>query len=272
MSRRPSLSGAEKLVTIALLSIVIFLASFAASFLALGAAKVMADPAAAVKPALADAQADAHGGGHGDPSKHFRFLGSPFSHYGKDAMGGPMGDGKMVDPKTGEVHAGEEAMSPPFIFMVLNFVVFLWLLAWKGGPAIRKLASDRHDEIKAALDEAAKLRDKAAAKLEELETKVKDADADIAKMVEGMRADAAADKQRILETAEQQAAQLKRDAELRIAAEIETVRAQLTREVTAAAAAATEQLLRERMTPADQTQAVTAFVAGLKKPARPEAR
>ncbi|MBS1124946.1 MAG: H+transporting two-sector ATPase subunit [Deltaproteobacteria bacterium] len=201
--------------------------------------------------------------GHHDPSKHFNFLGSPGEHYGKDEFGGKFGDGKMEDLHTGEVVAEEEPMSPPFIYMVLNFAVLFGLLAWKAKPAAQQLAADRHDQIKVALDEAAKLRKQAADKLSEYEARLKDADVEITKLVEGMRTDAEADKKRILEAADRQAAQMKRDAEQRIAAEIELARATLTREVTAAAATATERLLRDKMNPADQQKVVGTFIAGV---------
>lgn len=218
------------------------------------------------------AHADGHHG-HGDPSKHFRFFGNPFSHNGKDVAGGPLGDGTNYDPKSGATVPGEEEpMSAPFIFMVLNFAVLLALLAKYGAPAARKLAADRHDQIKTALDEAAKLRKQAADKLAEYETKLADADREITKLVEGMRADAEADKVRILETAERQAAQLKRDAEQRIAAEIETARAMLTREVTAAATAATERILREKMTAGDQQKLVAGFISDMQHATGKEAR
>jgi F-type H+-transporting ATPase subunit b len=211
--------------------------------------------------------------GHGDPSKHFKFFGGPTSHNGKDVAGGPFGDGKNKNPATGESVPGEEEpMSAPFIFMILNFVILLALLAKFGGPPARKMAAERHDQIKAALDEAAKLRKQAADKLAEYEGKLKAADAEIAKLVEGMRADAEADKKRILETAERQAAQMKREAEQHIAAEIELARAALTREVTAAATAAATQILRDKVTAGDQQQLVGAFIGELQGGARKEAR
>jgi F-type H+-transporting ATPase subunit b len=217
-----------------------------------------------------------HGGGHGaahDPTQHFNFIGQTpgdlFDYIGKDEYGGKMGDGKMEDHKTGQVTREEQPASPPFIFMVLNFALLLLLLAWKGRPAVRKVAAERHDMIKTALDEAAALRKQAAAKLAEYEARLKEADAQIKELVEGMRADAKSEEQRILAAAEAQAAMMKRDAELRIAAEIELARAQLTREVTAAAVAATEDLLRARMTPADQQQLVTGFIAGIPQPGQP---
>jgi F-type H+-transporting ATPase subunit b len=219
----------------------------------------------AEKPPAAD-HAQAHGS-HYSPHSHFRFFGSPFGHGDKDALGGKLGDGEMIDPATGQPvldsHGNkvEEPMSAPFIFMVINFALLFWLIAKYGGAAGKKLAVERHDQIKTALDEAAKLRTQAKDKLAEYETKLKAADSEITKLVEGMRADAEADKQRILENAERQAAQLKRDAEQRIAAEIESARATLMREVSSAATSAAEKLLREKMTAADQNKVIATFIA-----------
>jgi F-type H+-transporting ATPase subunit b len=214
-------------------------------------------------------EAEANGEEEPDPTHHFNYLGIEpghlFDYLGKDEFGGPMGDRKEVDTKTGQTLHEEEPASPPFIFMLLNFAVLLGLLAWKGKPVAQQAAAERHDLIKSALDEAAKLRKQAADKLAEYETRLKDADTEIKKMVEGMRADAEADKQRMLAAAEAQAVIMKRDAEARIAAEIELARAQLTREVTAAATAATEKLLREKMTAGDQQNLVSSFIADVSR-------
>jgi F-type H+-transporting ATPase subunit b len=202
-----------------------------------------------------------------DHTKHFNWFGMSFR--GKDQYGGKYGDGRMYD------HAGNlvvvdkgppveaEPMSAPFVFMVLNFVLLLGLLWWKGRPIASSVAVERHDLIKNALDDAAKLRQQAADKLAEYETKLKDADAEIKAMVEGMRKDAESDKARILANAERQAAQMKKDAEDRIAAEIELARASLTREVTAASALATEKLLRDKMQAGDQAKLVSSFISDL---------
>ena len=191
-----------------------------------------------------------------DPSKHFNYTNVHYS--GKDEYGGPFGDGKEEAPE-GTLHE-EEAMSPPFIFMVLNFVILMGLL-WKYLlPAGQKMAAERHDLIDSALKEAAKLRDQAKAKLAEYEARVKNLDAEIAKLVEGIRADAEGDKARILEQAQQQAATMKREAEQRIQAEIELARTALTKEVTLAASAAAEKLLKEKVTADDQRGLVATFI------------
>jgi F-type H+-transporting ATPase subunit b len=210
---------------------------------------------------------------HEDPSRHFNFFGFEpghlFDYLGKDEWGGPFGDGKNEDPVTHEVAHEEEKAGPPFVFMLLNFAILLFILAKAGKPTVEKLAADRHDEIKTALDEAAKLRKQAADKLAEYEGKLKDADAQIKQLVDGMKADAKNEEQRILAAAEAAAAQMKREAETRIAAEIEAARAQLTREVTAAAVAATERILREKTTPTDQQALVNAFITDVAAAASP---
>jgi F-type H+-transporting ATPase subunit b len=228
------------------------------------------EPAKAATSAAGDTaqQAGEHGEEEIDPSKHFNYIGIEPGHLldyrGKDALGGPLGDGKMTDPATGQVVPEEEPASPPFVFMLINFAILLGILAKWGAPLARKTARERHDLIKTALDEAARLRQQAADKLADYEARLKAADTEIKELVEGMRADAKKEADRIRAAAEAQAAQMARDAEQRIAAEIELARAQLTREVTAAAAAATEKLLRDKLTAGDQQKLVAGFITDIR--------
>ncbi len=206
---------------------------------------------------------DAHERGHEerepepDPSRHFNYFN--FSYSGKDEYGGKYGDGIETSPDRGVLHE-EEPMSPPFIFMLFNFAVLVWILMKYLWPAGQRMSQSRHDQIKNALDEAAKLRDEAKAKLAEYEARVKDLDSEIAKLVADIRADAEADKARILEQAAAQSAQMKKDAEQRIAAEIQNARHMLTAEVTAAAAVATEKLLKAQVNADDQRGLVNTFI------------
>lgn len=200
----------------------------------------------------------AHGGHHEDPSKTFNF--THLFYGGKDRYGGKMGDGVE-----GPNNEPEQAMSAPFVLMLVNFGILLIILAKLGGPAARKMAESRSDQIKHALEEASSLRDKAKAKLAEYEERLAAADAEITKLVDGMRADADAEKTRILAAAEATAAAMKRDAELRIAAEIERARTELRAEVTAAAVAAAEKILASKATPSDQTKLFEQFVGDLQR-------
>ncbi|MFT3696269.1 MAG: ATP synthase F0 subunit B [Kofleriaceae bacterium] len=197
-----------------------------------------------------------------DPTQHFNFFN--FSYSGKDEYGGKFGDGEEVNKSGVKLHE-EEPMSPPFVFMLLNFAILVVILVKYGWPQAQSIAAERHDAIKSALDEAAKLRNEAQKKLAEYEARVKGLDAEIKALVDGIRADADADKARILQQAQEQAASLKKEADQRIAAEIELARTQLTKEVTAAAASAAEKLLKEKVTPDDQRGLVNTFIKNVEQ-------
>jgi F-type H+-transporting ATPase subunit b len=212
---------------------------------------------------------DAHGGGHGhheDPSKYFNWFGGigpnvismPFKH--QDVKGGPLGDGKNGDEPLAAGEA-EKPMNAPFGLLVLNFGILLLILFKFGLPVARSTAETRSDQIKTALDEAARLREQAKAKLDEYSSKLKAAEDEITALVTAMRKDAESEKQRVIANAEIQAKALERDAQERIAAEIARARLALQREVANAATVVAEQLLRERATAADQGALVDRFIA-----------
>lgn len=186
-------------------------------------------------------------------------------HYGKDEMGGPKGDGKIGDRPLGPDEK-EGDMSPPFLLAVLNFVILVGILIKFGRPVARNMAETRSDTIKTALDEAARLRDQAQAKLDEYSAKLSAADAEIKTMIDGMRADAEADRKRVIADAEAQAVALKKEAEDRITVEIERARHALAREVASAAAGAAEKLIAQKLTTSDQTKLVDTFITDVAKP------
>jgi F-type H+-transporting ATPase subunit b len=199
-----------------------------------------------------------------DPSQHFNFADHWFDYRHLDSTGDKLGNGQVKGEGGQLVHSDdEEPMSPPFALYLLDFLIFYWLLIKYLWPAGKKLARERHDQIKTALDEAAALREQAQKKLAEYEARIKDVDAEVKKIVDDIRAAADEDKKRILENAERQAKQMKHDAELRIAAEIEMARHQLAKEVAAAAATATEKLLKDKTTPDDQKKLVGNFISGM---------
>jgi F-type H+-transporting ATPase subunit b len=232
-----------------------------ATFVALGLA-AGATAARAQEPEAPAAAEPAEHSGAGDRSRDFNF--TNLDYKGKDVEGGPMGDGKLGDRPLAPGEE-EEGMPAPFLYLVGNFLLLLVILAWKAGPKARQAAEKRHDDIKKALDEAARLRDQAKAKLDEYQTKLAAAEKEITAMVEGMRADAEADKKRIIAAAELQATLLKKDAEERINAEILRARTALAREVASAASIAAEQMIRDKATPADQGRLFDTFIGEVAK-------
>jgi F-type H+-transporting ATPase subunit b len=171
----------------------------------------------------------------------------------------------------GEYKAGDHHMPAPFLMALLNFAVLCILFAKFVVPGLKKSVREKHDLIAKQLEESSRLRDQAAAKLKEYEAKVVSLDADIAALVQGLRAEGEAEKARIIAEAETRAQRLRKDAEQQIQAEIARVRVGLEREVTLAAIAAAEQLLRERTTDADQQALTDSFVQAIAKQPAPRA-
>jgi F-type H+-transporting ATPase subunit b len=201
-----------------------------------------------------------HGEAHGvheDPTRTFNW--TSFSYKGKDLHGGTFDT--TEDPS-------DEAMSPPFIAMVFNFALLVGLLVWKLRSPARQFAEKRHNEIKSALDEAAKLRAEAQRQVEEYSRKVAEAEGEVEKLLSDIRADALAEKQRIIAAAEQQAEVLKRDADQRIAAEIERARRELEHDVVLAAIGIAEKLLREKTSTADHNKLIEGFLGDVAREPR----
>lgn len=63
-------------------------------------------------------------------------------------------------------------MTPPVVLAIFNFLVFIGILYWKAGPALRKYLSERHVSIKEALEEAARLQAEAKEKLAEYSARI----------------------------------------------------------------------------------------------------
>lgn len=168
--------------------------------------------------------------------------------------------GKGKDVHGGELHPAEEGMPPGLLFALVNFAVFLGLLVKFVGPKLAKALRVRHDLVKSQLAESARLRQEARDKLEDYNKRIAGVDAEIAKLLADIRADAEAEKQVILEQARVQSEAMKKDAERRIESEIARARQTLEREVVAASIAAAEKILRERTTADDQARMFDGFV------------
>lgn len=157
-----------------------------------------------------------------------------------------------------------EPMAPPLLLALMNFAIFAGLLYWKAGPALSKYLANRHETIKSALEEAAKLQEEAKEKLAEYSTRIKDADAEVNALIEQIRKDSEAERELIVADAERQAERLRQDAEDRIESEFLAARRQLEAEVIAKAAETAERLLTAKVTPVDHNSLFTNFIADLK--------
>jgi F-type H+-transporting ATPase subunit b len=165
----------------------------------------------------------------------------------------------------GTLDKGDTPMAPPLLFALLNFGVFAGLLYWKAGPALSKYLANRHEAIKNALEEAAKLQEEAKEKLKEYSARIADADAEVNALIAQIRKDAEAERTKLVNDAERQAERMKQDAEARIESEFLAARRGLEREVVAKAVEVAERLLTEKSSAADHGILFKSYISDLKK-------
>ncbi len=155
--------------------------------------------------------------------------------------------------------------------MFANFAIYAGILGYFVIPALRKYFTTKHNTIKQQLDESAKLRDEAKAKLDGYNTRIAGVEKEIAALLEETRKSAEGERERIIADAKAQAVAMEKDAEQRIQAEIQRARAMLEREVVVAATEVAQKLLKVRTTGNDHNQLVDSFITSLDKPAaRPQ--
>lgn len=195
---------------------------------------------------------DSHGGGHG--AHHGAEPPPPINwfelHYGKDLHGGAL-------------HPAEEPMPPGLLFALINFAIFAGILIKAAGPKLAGYLRSRHELVKGQLEEAARLRADARAKLDEYNRRIAGIDEEVTRLMHEIRAEAEAERDAVLAQARSQAEAMKREAQARIEAEIARARHVLEREVVSAAVAAAQKVLAERTTPEDQARLFDGFIANL---------
>jgi F-type H+-transporting ATPase subunit b len=151
-------------------------------------------------------------------------------------------------------------MPPPFGFALINFAVFAMIMYRLAAQPLITYVRTRHITIKGDLEEAAELKAEAQARLTEYEQRIAGLDQEVAELIAQVRAEAEAEKARLIEQAAEQAKRLAADAKAQIASELERTRAALRREAVEAALATAESVLREKLSTDDQKRLAERFV------------
>jgi F-type H+-transporting ATPase subunit b len=163
--------------------------------------------------------------------------------------------------------------TPPYIAAVINFALLFGGYYWIGKKPIAAALKGRRASIAREIEEATKMRKEAEkrakhyqAKLERLETEVQTTKDALVRAGE-------AERERLVQDAEAKAERMRKDAEFLVEQELKQLRVDLQRDTVEAAIAAAEELLKKRVTPADQERLAEDYLADLaRQPARPDAQ
>lgn len=162
-----------------------------------------------------------------------------------------------------EAHHGEGHGIPWTLlaFTAVNFALFVYVVFVRGIlPSLRTYARDRRDRVVRELEEAARMRSEAERLREEWERRVANLDEEVAEIRRQAAADAAHERDRILENARKVAAAIEEDARRAVDHEIARAETSLRVHVGREALAIAERLLREQITADDQRRFVDEFL------------
>jgi F-type H+-transporting ATPase subunit b len=160
----------------------------------------------------------------------------------------------------GEFSLASLLASREFQGTLVNFIVLVGLLAWvirkKGNPAL----AARRAEVEKELEEARRLRAEAEKRHLETASRLEKLDQEMVQIRGEMIKAGEAERDRIVEQAEEKAARLRKDTSFLIEQQIKQLRKELMQEAANAAIVAAQELLQERTTDADQDQLAEAYL------------
>jgi F-type H+-transporting ATPase subunit b len=146
---------------------------------------------------------------------------------------------------------------------VVNFVALLLLFGWvirkKGNPAL----AERRKQVEAELEEAQRLRAQAQSRHMETAMRLEKLDQEMVQIRADMIKAGEAERDRIVEQAEEKAARMRKDASFLIEQQIKQLRKDLTREAASAAVLAAQDLLQKSTNDADQDRLAEAYLERL---------
>jgi len=165
----------------------------------------------------------------------------------------------------------EHEEGPPSIdakklgLQLLNFGVLVFILVKFGGGAMNKMLRSRHEQLKADLASAAELRAAAEAKLKKQEARLASLEHEIADMRRSLKAEAEAEKVRLIAASEERAARIKAETAFLIEQQVRDADQRLRRESADAALKIAEEILKKSIGAADQQKLVETFVGDVER-------
>jgi F-type H+-transporting ATPase subunit b len=153
--------------------------------------------------------------------------------------------------------------TPPFVAMLINFGILAAGYYLLGKKPIAQGLQQRRDRIAKQIEEAANMRREAEARAEVYKDKLAKLEDELKTTREAMVHAGTAERDRLVRDAEAKADRMRKDAEFLIEQELKQIKVELQRETVEAAIAAAEELLKKRITPADQERLAEDYLADL---------
>jgi F-type H+-transporting ATPase subunit b len=158
-----------------------------------------------------------------------------------------------------------KGMPAPLLASVFNSALLFFLLYWFGRKPLAEGLRRRKNRIVAGMDEAARMKDEAAAQLAQYEQKLHRIEEEIERVRADMREAAEAERHRVLAEAKERRERLVRDAEQLVTQELKAVRQQLLEETVRAAVRSAEALIQRELGAADHDRLAREYLEMLRQ-------
>jgi F-type H+-transporting ATPase subunit b len=174
-----------------------------------------------------------------------------------------MSVGKLFSAAEAWAAGGAEHHAPDLsglIFPVLNFLIYAGIIYYFAIPLVRGFLKTRHDEVLAAITEAADRKRRAEASVQDYRNRLAKLEQEINSIQATLKAEGELDKARLLREAEGLAGKIKSDAQFLAEQEVKLAKRQVFQELAERAKATATQLIRRSMSEADQDRLVEEFI------------
>jgi F0F1-type ATP synthase membrane subunit b/b' len=153
--------------------------------------------------------------------------------------------------------------TPPFIAMLINFGILAGGYYLLGKKPIAAGLQARRDTISKEIEEAQRMKHEAEERAKVYQVKLEKLEEELQQARDSLINAGEAESERIVRDAEAKAERMRKEAEFLVGQEFKQIRENLLRETVEAAVAAAEDLLRKRVTPADQERLAEDYLSDL---------
>jgi len=147
-----------------------------------------------------------------------------------------------------------------FAWKTLDFIILVGFLYWLLAAKIKTFFVGRRQEIKDSMENAAKQKTEAEKKYREYSEKIDKASQEIDGIIEMIKAQGVAEKQKIIEDADKVAQKMKEDAQARIEQEFNKASYQLRSEAVQLSVQMAEEILKKNITAQDHEVMVREYM------------
>jgi F-type H+-transporting ATPase subunit b len=158
--------------------------------------------------------------------------------------------------------------TPPFLAMLINFGILAAGYYLLGRKPIAAGLQNRRDTITKEIDEAQRMRKEAEERAKRYQAQLDTLQQEMRTARDALVRAGEAERERLVREADAKAERMKKDAEFLVAQEVKQVRQDLLRDAVEVAVAAAEELLKQRITSADQERLAEEYLADLGAPPR----